>query len=179
MTTILSILRGINVSGQKKIKMTDLKSMYESLGFKNVTTYIQSGNVVFDCKSADGLVEQIEKAILKTFAFEVPVIIRTKKEIQSIVKNNPFLKKSNIEVDKLHITYLSEVPTTENLSAIQVLDFEPDLFTVKNKEVYVYCPNGYGKTKLTNTFFEKKLKEKATTRNWKTCNQLLYILENN
>jgi uncharacterized protein (DUF1697 family) len=176
MAKYLSILRGINVSGQKMIKMDALKALYESIGFKNITTYIQSGNVVFESKPLKNMDQIIKQKIAEKFGFEVPVIILTKEDIQSVIENNPFLKEKNIELDKLHITYLAETPTTENLSKINEYNYAPDVFIVKNKAVYLHCPKGYGNTKLNNTFFENKLKVTATTRNWKTSNELLKIL---
>jgi uncharacterized protein (DUF1697 family) len=177
MATYLSILRGINVSGQKTIKMDALKALYESIGFKNITTYIQSGNVVFESKPLKNMDEYIKHKIADKFGFEVPIIILTKEEIQSIVESNPFLKEKNIELDKLHITFLAEMPTKENLSKIAEYNYEPDVFIIQNKAVYLHCPKGYGNTKLNNTFFENKLKVTATTRNWKTSNELVKIME--
>jgi uncharacterized protein (DUF1697 family) len=180
MAILLSILRGINVSGQKMIKMDALKKMYESVGFTNVRTYIQSGNVVFESKTQKNLATLIEQKIKETFGFDVPVIIRTQKEMQEIVEQNPFLKDKNIERDRLYVTFLAEIPLTENITKIAAYDYSPDVFIIKEKEVYLYCPKpkGYGDTKLSNNFFENKLKVKATTRNWRTTNELLRIIKN-
>ena len=159
MAVYVSILRGINVSGKNKLKMDELKAMYKSLGFTNITTYIQSGNVVFESKAIDNLAQLIEDKIKQSFQLDVPVIIRTKEELSSTFTQNPFLSEKDIEMEKLHVTYLSETPQQENLIKIASNNYEPDRFIIKNKKVYVYCPNGYGKTKLNNTFFEKKLIE--------------------
>jgi len=179
MATYLSILRGINVSGQKMIKMDALKKMYESAGFNNVRTFIQSGNVVFESNTHKSLASFIEQKIKETFGFDVPVIVRTQKEVQEIIEQNPFLKDKNIEPDRLYVTFLAEIPLAENLTKISTYDYTPDVFIIKGKEVYLYCPKpkGYGDTKLSNKFFENKLKVKATTRNWKTTNELLRILK--
>ena len=176
MQTFVSILRGINVSGQKKILMADLKTLYEDLQFKDVTTYIQSGNVIFKTghKLSDTeLTKQIEKAIHKKYDFEVPVQVRSVQELENIVTSNPFLNGKNIQVDKLHITFLSEIPDKTGIESMEKLYFSGDQFKVIGKEVYLYTPGGYGETKLSNKFFETKLKTKATTRNWKTVNTLL------
>ena len=176
MKTFISILRGINVGGQKKILMADLKTLYESLQFKDVTTYIQSGNVIFKTghKLSDTeLTEQIEKAIHKKYDFEVPVQVKSLQELENIVASNPFLKEKDIQVDKLHVNFLSEIPEKVDVQSIENLDFLGDRFKVIGKEVYLYTPGGYGETKLSNKFFETKLKTKATTRNWKTVNTLL------
>ncbi len=177
MTTYICILRGINVSGKNKILMQDLKALFESMNFKNVKTYIQSGNVVFDAKSAKNLETIIQKKIKEQYGFDVPIIIRTVDEITSILTQNPYLNQKNIELDKLHITFLSETPTKENLSKINTYNFEPDVFEIIGNEVYLHCPNGYGNTKLSNTFFEYKLKVTATTRNWKTVNEIAKLCE--
>ena len=176
MQTFVSILRGINVSGQKKILMADLKTLYEDLQFKDVTTYIQSGNVIFKTghKLSDTeLTKQIEKAIHKKYDFEVPVQVRSVQELENIVTSNPFLKEKNIQVDKLHVTFLSEIPEKTGIESMEKLDFSGDQFKVIGKEVYLYTPGGYGETKLSNKFFETKLKTNATTRNWKTIYTLL------
>ena len=118
MTTYIAILRGINVSGKNKILMQDLIALFESLNFKNVKTYIQSGNVVFDSNSLKNLETLIQQKIKEQFGFDVPVIVRTVDEITNILKHNPYLKQKNIELDKLHITFLSERPIKENLTKI-------------------------------------------------------------
>ncbi len=108
METYISLLRGINVSGQKKILMADLKALYETLKFKGVVTYIQSGNVIFKTdkkESNQNLAKKIEQSIFKKYNFNVPLIVRSTSEIENIISNNPFLKDSNIDIDKLHVTF--------------------------------------------------------------------------
>jgi len=175
----ISILRGINVSGSKMIKMDALRKMYESLKFKNVATYIQSGNVIFESNSTSPgeLQKLIEKKILKVFGFEVPVIVIDKKEVAAVIKNSPFVKRKNIDVTKLHVTFLSEEPEQANIEKIEIAKYLPDEFIISGKAIYLHCPNGYGNTKLNNNFFENKLKVSATTRNWKTVNELLRLAE--
>lgn len=173
MQTYISILKGINVSGQKKILMADLKTLIETLEFKEVFTYIQSGNVVFksDGKLPDmGLAKKIEAAIEKKYGFQVPVIIRNIEELDKVISNNPFLA-----IEKLHVTFLSQAPKENNIKSIENIDFSPDRFFIKGKEVFLHIPESYGETKLSNKFFENKLKVTATTRNWKTVNKLFEI----
>jgi uncharacterized protein (DUF1697 family) len=179
MQTYISILRGINVSGQKKINMKELKAMYESLGYQNVVTYIQSGNVAFRTEKAAEkvLAGRIEDAIKATFGFDVPVLVLTLKEIKKTINNNPFLKEKDIQIDKLHVTFLQEKPEAANIKKTEELDFSPDRFVISGKDVFVYCPDSYGNTKINNNFFESKLKVKATTRNWKTVNELRRIAD--
>jgi uncharacterized protein (DUF1697 family) len=177
MQTFISILRGINVSGQKKIVMADLKALYENLGYKGVDTYIQSGNVVFKtAKIANTeLASTIEQEIFRKYNFHVPVIVRTAEEMKNIISTNPFIADKDIDIEKLHITFLAETPSQADLESIKTLDYPPDKFIIIGKEVFLYCPVNYGETKLSNKFFESKLKTSATTRNWKTVNKLLEI----
>jgi len=179
MSGFISILRGINVSGQKKILMKDLKLLYENLQLTDVKTYIQSGNVVFNMSEAYNettLCKKIETAIFEKYAFEVPVIIRTKEEIQEIINSNPFLNEDSINPEKLHVTFLSKKPLTINLNSIEPLNYLPDRFRMAGREIFLHCPVNYGETKLSNKFFESKLKVSATTRNWKTVNRLFEML---
>ncbi|MDP1744796.1 MAG: DUF1697 domain-containing protein [Bacteroidota bacterium] len=177
MKTFLSILRGINVSGHKKIPMAELKFLYEELNFENVTTYIQSGNVIFKNKNSKNLSKQIEHKIFEKYNFNVPVIIRTPEEMRSIVEGNPFLKQKDIDLSKFYVVYLAEDPKQDCIDKLKKINYEPDKFYISGKEVYLYCPNGYGNTKLTNNFFENKLDITATTRNWNTTNELMKILK--
>lgn len=165
------MLRGINVGSQNRVSMQTLKSLYKSLGFSNVRTYIQSGNVVFDHKFKDikKLRPILEAALKESLGFEVLAIQRSSDDMACVVKANPFSKK---DLTKVHVTFLSE--ETAELSIDSINDFKSSgegLFRSKT-EIYLYLPNGYGTTKLSNNFFEKKLKVSTTTRNWKTVNAL-------
>jgi len=178
MNVFLSMLRGINVGG-KKVPMAELREVYEGQKLKQVRTYIQSGNVIFEAKESDPLKleKQLEKKISTHFGFEVPVVIRRKKEIEGVLKKNPFLKEKNIQEDKLYVTFLAALPEKELIDKTKVPDGTTDRFIISGKEIYLYCPGGYGETKLSNNFFEKKLKISATTRNWRTTNELLKMME--
>ncbi len=175
MEKYIAILRGINVSGQKKIKMDDLKTLMEELRLTNMQTYIQSGNLVFDHKKISDieLAKRIGDKIFQHYNFQVPVIIRTFSEWKSVFDNNPFLRGRDEDISKLHVTFLSEIPQQEYLDKIKGYEYPPDEFIISGKEVYLFCPNGYGITKLSNTFFEKRLKITATTRNVKTVKTVL------
>lgn len=177
MTKYISILRGINVSGQKAIKMADLKILYEKLKLNNVTTYIQSGNVIFDSpiklKS-----ELIENAIAKHYGFSVPVVLRTDKEWAKIIASNPFVKDPGKDISKMHVVFLTGKPNLPDEEKMNKVKHPSEEYFFEGREVFLYCPNGYGKTKLSNTFLEKTLKTTATTRNWKTVNKLKEIAEN-
>ncbi len=181
MKNYISMLRGINVSGRNKIKMEELKRLYESLDFINVKTYIQSGNVIFKSPVSDisELVSQIETNIKQTYGFSVTVIIRTASEFQHVINNNPFCGTRQEDTTKLHVTFLSDTPTISSLNTIANLKDELDEWFIAGKEIFLFCPNGYGRTKLTNIFFEKKLNLSATTRNWNTVNKLYAIVKEN
>jgi uncharacterized protein (DUF1697 family) len=158
MQTFISIVRGINVSGQKKILMADLKLLYDGLSFKNISTYIQSGNVIFSASTKlanQKLAEKIEEAISKKYNFKVPVIIRKIEEIESICRANPFLKNKAINTEKLHVTFLSEIPNKEDLKSVEKIDYSPDHFRIIGTEIFIYCPESYGETKVSNSFFRK------------------------
>lgn len=175
MNTYISVLRGINVGGHKKVKMDALRILFERLGFKNVQTYIQSGNVIFQTKKGNPgvLAKEIAEQITAVFSFEVPVIVADLNEMETVIANNPFTGIEAEDTKALHLTFLSEEPLPGTAELLQKSKYVPDEFILSGKVLYLYCPNGYGQTKLTNTFFENKLKVVATTRNWKTINELV------
>lgn len=177
MSTYISILRGINVSGQKKIKMADLKEHYEAIGFTNVQTYIQSGNVIFDSeKPIEKLPGLIHSKIERVYGFSVPVLVRTREALIASKENNPYLQQS-IPVEKLLITFLEHPTVQERIDAIDHSKYLPDEFIIDGKHIYLHIAGGYGKSKLSNNFFENKLKVAATTRNIKTVNKLIELSE--
>ena len=179
MAKYISILRGINVGGNRKILMDDLKSLFEKLEFSNVHTYIQSGNVIFDSdqkRSNADLEQKIQQAIAETFGFDVPVIIRTSEEMTISIANNPFWKAKDAEIDRLHLTFLKELPSKEQFDKLKALSFNPDRFEIIGKDVFLFCSAGYSDSKLTNQFLENKLGTTATTRNWKTIIKLQEII---
>lgn len=177
MKTYISILRGINVSGQNLIKMNALKEAYTDLGLKNVNTYIQSGNVIFQSEEGE-LKQKISEQIQKRFGFEVPLIILSVDDLKQIVENSPYKDDVTKDISHLYVTVLSSKLVNPNIELAKAKQSPKEEFVVIENIVYLYCPNGYGKTKLTNVFWENLLKMKATTRNWKTINELLRIAEN-
>jgi uncharacterized protein (DUF1697 family) len=174
MPIFIAMLRGINVGG-KVIKMESLRESFAAMGFNDVKTYVQSGNVIFEVSnaSAPSLSKKIEQRILRDFGLSVPVFLRTPKEMEETIKRNPLLKMPGIDPSKLHVTFLSDAPPKTALEQLQPLTVKPEQFHSIGRDIYLYCPNGYGKTKLSNTAIEKKLSVGATTRNWKTVNTLL------
>jgi uncharacterized protein (DUF1697 family) len=165
------MLRGINVGGQKIVKMENLRCSFDVLGFRRVRTYVQSGNVIFEAPKTppDNLTRLIGKKILGDFGFSVPLLLRTSGEMEKIVSDNPFLAERGIDRSRLHVSFfLSALPAEAGLRKLDALHALPDRFSVKAREVYLHCPNGYGRTKLSNNALEKLLSVEATTRNWKT-----------
>lgn len=179
MTTYISILRGINLGGHKTIKMDVLKKLFADIGCANIQTYIQSGNVVYQFKKTDTkkLDTLIKKEIEKQFGFEVPVITLLYEELKKIASANPFLSDKSKDTSFFHVTFLAEKPQTVNIDKIKSEHYQPDQFQSIDKAIYLYCPYGYGNTKLSNNFFESKLKVAATTRNWKTTNELISLAD--
>ncbi len=175
MSRYIAILRGINVGTGRKVPMADLKSLCERLGLQNIQTYIQSGNVVFDLgktESVSDLEQRLQETFTKTFGFDIPVIIRRAEEWGESVAKNPFLKKENIDIERLHLTCLKEDASPELLEKIKSYQYLPDRYEIVGRDVFIFCAAGYGTSKLTNQFFESKLKVPATTRNWKTVMKL-------
>ncbi len=171
----IAILRGINVGGKRKILMNDLKSLCEKLGLEKTETYIQSGNLLFNSEKNNSELEEILKqSIRDTFGFEVPVFVRNSKELETTVSRNPFFDQ-NADINQLHLTFLKEKPAMENLDKIQFYNDEPDKFKLVETDVFIFCKGKYHESKLSNTFFEKKLNVEATTRNWKTVLKLLEL----
>ena len=168
----VALLRGINVSGHHVIKMTELRELLTSLNFYQVKTYIQSGNIVFSCDKSVGLEKMICNAIETRFSIHVPVLIRSKPELERIIRNNPWLHFPEISENHLHITFLSKAPVKDKLPDLTDMVSDGDSAKLKNQEIFLHCPSGYGKTRFHNTFFERKFNCTATTRNWKTVNTL-------
>jgi len=173
MPTYTALLRGINVSGQKKIKMAELKSLFQKLGYSNVDTYIQSGNVVFDSGRQPATIKlEIEYQILNHFGYEVKVFIITREELKKILSSNPFTKVPETEYNRLHVVILSDYPTKEGLQKLLQIKSDNEFIELIDKFVYLYTPDGIGKSKLNNNSIEKKLGVTATARNFRTINKL-------
>jgi uncharacterized protein (DUF1697 family) len=177
MQTYICLLRGINVSGKNLIKMDILSNLFISLGYQNISTYIQSGNVIFKSTSEENthFEKEIAEKITQELNLNIPVLVLKKQEFSKVVSNNSFVNDRKEDVTKLHVTFLSELPLASNIEKITEGNFGEDEYVIHEKAVYVFCPNGYGNTKLSNNFFESKLKVMATTRNWKTTNKLIEI----
>jgi uncharacterized protein (DUF1697 family) len=178
MSIYIAMLRGVNVGGII-LKMERLRESFLAMGFQNIRSYVQSGNVLFEAgrESATRLSETIEQQITQDFGLAISVLMRTPKAMQAIIQHNPFLPDPAIDQSKLHVTFLSVDPPQNALDLLQPLATKPEQVHVLGREVYLYCPHGYGQTKLSNSAIERKLSVRATTRNWKTTNTLLAMAQ--
>jgi uncharacterized protein (DUF1697 family) len=179
MTAFVSLLRGINVGGHYKIRMGDLKELYESLSFKDVLPYIQSGNVVFTSDEADPvrLRRQIEEGLEKKFGFHVEVIIRTSVELREIIDNNPFQSQQSKESKWVVVMFLAARPDETAQEDLFKTYIGPEELFIIGKEVYIYYTQGIGRSKLSHSLIEKKLKTVGTARNWNTILQLQKLVQ--
>jgi uncharacterized protein (DUF1697 family) len=180
MTVYISLLRGINVSGQKIIKMADLRALYQQLSFKNVQSYIQSGNVIFnndDSEIADcqHIAKQINQAILAHYQFNVPVFVLTPEVLKSARAELPF-KHIDVAADgsEVLLCFLSNVPSNSIELLTPYLKNNEHLRII-GKVLYLHCEDGYGRSKLTHANIEKKLQVNATARNLKTVDKLIAL----
>jgi len=173
MTRYVALLRGINVSGQKLIKMEELRKHFELPGFSNIVTYIQSGNVLFDTKEKkqDLIRKQIEDQLIVKLGYAVPVIVRSIEEIGEAIANNPFDTPVGAGKARLYVSFLSGYPNEQLIELIESFSYEMEKVKVVNREVYLLTES-YGSTKFPNTFIEKKLGVQSTVRNWNTVNKL-------
>ena len=174
MKTYIVILRGINVSGKNILPMAELRDLLTELKFENVQTYIQSGNIILNSELIkEAVVVKVKNGIALKFGYDVPVLARTISEWEKAVANNPYPTENHKIVS---FTFLSEEPK-EKTVAVNITN--DDVYTVLNDMVYMYCPDGFGRTKLTNNLFEKKLKVTATSRNFRTTMKLLEMAKKN
>lgn len=170
MAKFIALLRGINVSGQKKILMVDLRKLLEKHNFQAVKTYIQSGNIIFESneKNLQNLALNIQNIIFDAYGFKVPTIVLKPEKLKKAIEENPYKGKE----DKLYLTILNQIPLVENQNILATYSFENESYILINDLLYFYAGNGAGRAKMSNNFFEKKLKVQATTRNWKTVKKL-------
>lgn len=170
----IALLRGINVGGHLKIKMVDLKALFESLGFRDVVTYIQSGNVVFSSEKETSS-QVISEAIKNTYGWDVPVLVRTASDIEKILINCPF---SEEKMQRSYFMLFQEEPSKDNMEIIKALDFPGEEFYVTPACLYFFCETGYARVKMNGTFIERKLKVHATSRNYNTMAKLIQLSTN-
>ena len=171
MTTYLALLRGINV-GSKQVGMDDLRKVFEALGHGDVRTHLRTGNVVFTSTGGPAArAKEIEKRLAEDLGLESTVLIRTTGQLARTVKGNPLADGSR-DPARLHVTFLADAPKADRAAGLDDLPAEGEEFSVAGREVYLHCPNGYGRTKLSNANLERRLGVRATTRTWRVVNTL-------
>lgn len=179
MPVFISLLRGINVGGNKKIKMADLRDLYQSLGFRDTKTLLQSGNAVFmtDINDSSRVIDIIEAGIQDTFGFDVTIILRTPDELQAVVDKHPFTDGQVNDPAKISFVYLDSAPTDEAVDNLRKNNPGNEIIHADGSQLYIFYDDGKGKSKLDNNRIERALKRKATARNWNTTQKLLAILD--
>ncbi|MBL8134764.1 MAG: DUF1697 domain-containing protein [Anaerolineae bacterium] len=175
MPVYIALLRGINVGGNKKLPMADLRTLCESLGFAGAQTLLQSGNVVFASPRADaeGIVRDLEAGIAARFGFESRVLLRARDQWAALIARHPFTPEQIAEPSKILVTFLLTAPDAAAIAALRAAHAGPEQVEVRGQEVYAYYPDGMGRSKLDNSFVERKLKTVGTGRNWNTVIKLL------
>lgn len=173
MPVIVSMLRGINLGPHRRMKMEDLRPVYESLGFSDVKTYVQSGNVVFRAPRTV-TPKRIEDAIEKRFGFRSDVVLRTPEEIRNVIARNPF---PGVEGSKLLVWFLSQDPGDSVRAKVRALDTPPEKLHIEGREMFIYYPNGMARPKLNMNAIGKALPGTGTGRNWNTVTKLLEIAD--
>jgi|SRR5689334_8134240 uncharacterized protein (DUF1697 family) len=169
MSTFVALLRGINVGGNRKIRMADLRELFTEAGCGDVASYIQSGNVVFTHPSSDeaALTRELEQRIERATGFEVPVILRTDEELQDVLDANPF---GDVEHRTLHVVFLASKPTAKAAKEFDAGRFAPEEYAVVGREVFMHLPGGIGKAKLPPAL--PLIRGSGTARNWRTVQTL-------
>ena len=165
----VALLRGINVGGKHRLPMSELVGFCEALGCTDVRTYIQSGNVVFSASRAlaRALPKRLSEAIMEQAGLSVPVVIRASSELHEVVQANPFVGRG-IQTKVLHVAFLQRAPRAPDLGSLDHWRCTPDEFEVVGSNVYLHCPRGFARTKLTTAYFDTRLRVVSTVRNWKT-----------
>ena len=176
MISYIALLRGINVGGHKKVPMAALREILTKLGLVHVKTYIQSGNVVFQSleKDTKALENKIQKLLFDYFDFEVTVIVRTKVHLLANFSGCPF---SEEEKEDSYFALLSDIPDTSLVAEASKKVYENETYEIVKDCLYFYCANGYGKAKFNLNYFERNLRVKATSRNYKTMVKLLAMAD--
>jgi uncharacterized protein (DUF1697 family) len=174
MTVFISMLRAVNVGGSGKIKMEPLREAYEALGLRDVRSLLQSGNVLFrsSVKNRDQLARRITQEIERRFGLHVEVVIRTLAEIESIFERSPILSP-RADLSKLLVMFLSKVPDARAQAALSKWHKGPEMLELRGPEVYLYYPDGVGRSKLSSAVIERHLDTIGTARNWNTLTKLL------
>jgi uncharacterized protein (DUF1697 family) len=179
MAVMISMLRGVNIGGHHKIKMEELKALYQSLKLRDVETHIQSGNVIFRTAESDGvrLGRRIEDAIEKKYGFRPSVILRSPAEFRTVIARNPFANRKEMEPSKLAVIFLESDPGKEIRKKVLAVKADPEELRMEGRELYIYFPNGMARPKLSIPTLERILKTRSTGRNWNSVRKLLEMAE--
>ena len=174
----VALLRGINVGGKNGLPMKTLAAMFADAGCADVQTYIQSGNVVYRAsdKAASRVAKVVERAIAEELGLDVPVTTRTALELGEVARANPFPRGRGCDPSSLHVVFLASTPTPAKLATLDPKRSPPDELAARGREIYLRCPNGIGRSKLTNAYFDRTLGTVSTVRNWRTVLQLLAMV---
>jgi len=173
------MLRGVNVGGHNKIKMDALRALYESLKFEDPRTYVQSGNVIFRTreKNSATLAKKIQKAIEGKFGVRSDVILRTADELRAAIAGSPFASRRGLEPGKILVTFLAGDPGPEAHATLLTFKAYREELHLKGRELYIYFPDGAGKSKLPWSKVEKLVQTTGTARNWNSVTKMLAIAE--
>ena len=176
--THVALLRGINVGGKNRLRMADLVDVFEEVGCTEVRTYIQSGNVIFvaDKSLARRVAAEVASRLDGEHGLEVPVITRTAAELERVLVDNPYLAGDTDEAH-LHVAFLSARPAQSRIAKLDPERSPPDTFEVVGREIYLHCPKGVARSKLTNAWFDSGLATTSTMRNWKTVRKLVELVQ--
>lgn len=177
MTVYVSLLRGINVGGHKKIKMAELRALYSRLGLADVRSLLQSGNVIFRSDGGPNSVrEGIEAAIESAYGFRVDVILRRADEFAAALAQHPFNEAELAEPAKVALHFLAQMVDETQLAELPAKYIQAERLTLRGDTLYIFFAEGMGRSKLSNAVIEKALRTNGTTRNWNTCNKILKLI---
>jgi uncharacterized protein (DUF1697 family) len=178
MRAYIVLLKGINVGGHKKVPMAELRELLTISGLQNVQTYIQSGNAIFQSSenNVHKLEQLIQEVIKSKFGFEVPVLIKTAKDLQRIINTCPFPEEKK---QASYFTLLHDVPDQELVQIASEKIYEGEEYEIIKDCIYFFCESGYGQAKFNANFFERKLKTFATSRNYNTMIKLIAMSSKN
>ena len=179
MPILVSMLRGVNLGVHNRIKMDDLRALYESLKLENPRSYVQSGNVIFRTKEKNGpqLARKIQGAIQKKFGCCPEIILRTTEEMRKTIAANPFPERTKLAPAKVLVTFLAGKPPGEAAANLDKFKGLPEELHLNGRELYIYFPNGAGRSKLPWSSVDKLLKVTGTARNWNSVQAMLAIAE--
>jgi uncharacterized protein (DUF1697 family) len=169
----VALLRGINVGGKNMLPMKTLEALFAAAGAREVSTYIQSGNVAFtaEAERAAKIASEVSRSIQKKLALNVPIVLRSAAELEAVVTRNPFLA-AGADLESLHVAFLAEAPGKRQAAALDPGRSPGDSFTLRGRDLYLSLPNGVARTKLTNAYFDATLATTSTIRNWRTVLKL-------